>query len=443
MAVDAANELAFLAAAARRSIEDVRRTVRASPVRPKGRGSQFLEVVTTTLDALEARVGEREQEFNSATDPADRASALRKMRRTNHDVMAFHSYTPWIESATASKLGLGLTYFVNTMVERLMKHHADIVMTPSTDYMYETTYKPFEPALRRLGKTYPPGVPPIIIAYPVQEPDSLFLHLIIAHELGHSVIYEKKLDAQVFARDPDKAATQALLNQAVDEYINIEGVKRARATAKVSTILRSWVTELICDGIGLGLLGPSFILTAATFSTPFGGPEPGETHPPFTLRTSFLVGRADTWGWRELLTAEVPATFAWIEGRGQLPQQPGGMTYFLTLERVVKALEPTLEVVIADHLGDDRFHPDEYEDADGQPAKELRELLSHNVLPVQLPDLSAADGRAIILAGWLHALAETTDEPASLVKIIADSGFQGFLTKALEMATLVERWGEL
>lgn len=439
MAVDAAAELEFLAAAARRSIGDLRRSVDGVAVQAGGRGEHFIAVVRATLDALGARVQERQNDFAAAGDDAGRDAVIRQMRRTNRDVMAFHSFTPWIASAGDPSLGLGLIYFVRTMVAALLKHSADVITSPSMDYMYETTYKPFAQALSRLGGTYPVGVPPIIVQYPAQEPDSLFLHLIIAHELGHSVIYEENLTDDVYNAAPPSART--LLDQTVTEYESIEQVAAPLAATQVSAILRNWIDEVICDGIATGLLGPSFLLTAATFDTPFGGPRPSPTHPPFNLRTRSMLDRLASWGWRSILEGGVPkAILDWIDHRASVPQDAGTQLYYITLERVLDELAPAIESEITHHLGSDLFQPGDYADDEGLPAGELRELLDHNVLPAQLADGSSADGRAILLAGWLHALAQRVDEPASLVEAVADRDYQRFLAKALEMTTVLEKW---
>ena len=122
------------------------------------------------------------------------------------------------------------------MVRGLMKHPADVVISASDDYMYETTYKPFAAPLLRLGGAYPTGVPPIVVQYPKHEPDSLFLHLIIAHELGHSVIFEMNLTQTVYmGASPD---VHALLNTAQAEYAAIESVPHPVAATTVSGIFR-------------------------------------------------------------------------------------------------------------------------------------------------------------------------------------------------------------
>jgi hypothetical protein len=434
-----ANEFEFLVAAARRSIEDLRRSVAAVPSQPGGRGSHFLRVVDETLNALDRTVSGRESDFAAAVDETDRRAVIGAMRTINHNVMGFHSITPWVESTLGSNLALGLIYFVDEMVKGLLQGPADVVITPNTDYMYTARHRPFEQALRALGVTYPGAVSPLVIEYPIQEPASLFLHLIVGHEIGHAVIAEKGLDNDVFAQDPDPPRTQQLLQNAVQEYESVESQPPAVARARIAASLRSWVTELLCDHLAFGFLGPSFLLTAAVFSTPFGGPEPSATHPPFTLRTRLLMDRVDSWGWRSTLEASIPRTFGWIEAGSHVPQEAGARTYFQRLEEVIAALSTTIEGVVGNHLSTHRFEASEYD----ATATELRDLLTHGVLPAQLQDESAADHRSLVLAGWLEALDQRGDDPSTLPSIVGDRELQGFLTKSLEMSAVLDRWQKL
>lgn len=267
------------------------------------------------LDALDAGVGEQESKFAAAADEQERRAAVREMRRINLIAMSLHEVTPWIESAGVVPVSLGLVYFVDEMVTGILKQPADVVITPSGTYNYSTIHRPFGDLLNDLGVPYPSGVPPVIVAYPVHEPDSLFLHLIIAHELGHSAVNERKLDQEVLKQDPNNAATAAILAPAVGEYVAVVGGATTNATARgiLRAILANWLAGIICDGLALAFLGPSFVFTAAAFSKPFGGPEPSNTHPPFTLRTKLLIERLDAWGWRKPVEEAAPEIFQWIE----------------------------------------------------------------------------------------------------------------------------------
>jgi hypothetical protein len=48
--------------------------------------------------------------------------------------------------------------------------------------------------------------------------------------------------------------------------------------------LRDWIEELLCDHLAIEAAGPSFMWSFALFVLPLGYGEPGEEHPPNTVR---------------------------------------------------------------------------------------------------------------------------------------------------------------
>lgn len=347
-----------------------------------------------------------------------------------------HSTTPWIEAAHASRLALGLVYFLDEIATVLIQKRPDIIATPSADYMYSTVHKPFLYELNELQKSYPDGALPVVVHYPAQEVGSLFLHLVIAHELGHSVIQEHDLIKAVADKHPDTPGLQEALGQAVSEFASIDGVEAATATIRVRGIFIRWLMEALCDALSVGFLGPSFALTAAAFLTPFGSSLPSPTHPPQTLRTELLLHYLKTWGWEPLLEERVPGTLAWFEDTAATPMDAEGKTYFETLGTLIATLRETIEEVVAGRLGDMLFKPAGF----GEQATEIGAFLGAGVLPAQLLNGRPTDRRAVLLAGWLHRFEEEGGTPEKLPVVLADRRYQAFLAKALEMSTVLEHW---
>lgn len=437
MATDETSDFEFLTASARRSITNLRTTLERVPRAPGERGSHFLSVISATLDALEAAVSARESEFATSTDDTDRRAIVVAARQLNIYIMSLHSVAPDIESAAQPPLALGFIYFVDQLVTLLLRQRADVVMMPGLRYNYSTGFRPYEDLLQDLGVTvYPVSVPPIVVRFPIQETDSLFLHLIVAHELGHHVVEQERLDAQVMQQDPTPSANLASFTQAVADYQSINRVSAVRAHGEIARRFASWLSEFLCDAIGLAIIGPSYLLTFAAFITPVAGPEPGPSHPPAMLRMELLMNLLDAWGWRTLLDPELSSTMKWMDETAGRGQQVGQNTYYLSLEEIFERLFGTIRAVVETSLGSRRYSHDGYE----TQAAELRLLLANDVLPAQLEDRSAAHHRNIILAGWLHALARYQDEPTSLVRVVADRDYQRFLTKALEMSAVLETW---
>src|SRR5205823_3034 len=160
-------------------------------------------------------------------------------------------------------LGLGLVYFVDEMVAGLLRSTADVVMAPTAAYMYSTVYDIPKWLEGALNVPIPDGPTAIVVAYPVHEPDSLFLHLLIAHELGHSVVPAEGLIAKVHNRNPDDPTAGRTLATAAEHYSAVHGGGDREARAQVATILKDWLTELLCDALGLAFIGPSFLFTFA------------------------------------------------------------------------------------------------------------------------------------------------------------------------------------
>lgn len=370
----------------------------------------------------------------AAQDETEHRAAARYARRINYDLRLLHEAAPWVESARQAALGLGLVYFVDEMVAGLLKTPADVVMSPTASYMYSTVYDIPKWLEKSLNVATPEGPTAIVVAYPVHEPDSLFLHLLIAHELGHSVVPAAGLVGGVRKRDADEQTTGKILAEAVDSYRMKHNTTEKEARVQIATILRDWLTELLCDALGLAFLGPSFLFAFAAFSTPFEQTA-HESHPPFGLRTETLIAHLDAAGWRNIAESVAPNTVAWIVGATATPKDPEH-PYFEQLEAVTRHLAAALTAVARDHVGDAMFSHDADE------VRELTELLNERVLPAQIEEVPA-DRRSIVLAGWTYAFLTRKDEPASLADITADREHQRFLTKALEMSIVLDTWNTL
>lgn len=432
-----ASDFSFLVATAERGIADFRRALHRVRLGKRERGAQFVAAAEALLSAIEEGVRRREQEFPNAGDETDKESLVRAMRQITNDIRKVHSTTPWIEAAHASRLPLGLVYFVDEMATALLREHPDVITVPSPSYMYSTQHKPFGPELDALQHPYPDGMP-IIVHYPAQETESLFLHLLIAHELGHSVIRERDLLPKVADRAVGSVDIPRRLGDAVKQAVDIEQMDAFDATGSIGACFVRWLTEAVCDALALAFLGPSFLLSVTTFLTPFAGPRPSRTHPPNNLRMQLLLGYADIWGWRPLLEEKLPATLAWFDAIASEGMDSEGKTYFDTLGSLIGDLAPTIESVVSEHLGESLFTPGLYRAQES----DIDAFLDLEILPAQQPGGAPFDRRAILLAAWLHMFGEKGATPDKLPQVVGERGFQGFLAKALEMSAVLERWPE-
>ena len=92
----------------------------------------------------------------------------------DYDLKLLHEAAPWVESTRQGTLGLGLVYFVDEMVAALLRSPADIVMSPTADYMYSTLYDIPKWLEGALNVAIPDGPTAVVVAYPVHEPDCCF-----------------------------------------------------------------------------------------------------------------------------------------------------------------------------------------------------------------------------------------------------------------------------
>jgi hypothetical protein len=371
---------------------------------------------------------------HDASDDHERRAAARFARRINYDLRLLHEAAPWVESARQGSLGLGLVYFVDEMVEALLTVAADVVMAPTPDYMYSTVFDIPKWIEGTFNIPIPDGPTAMVVAYPTHEPDSLFLHLLIAHELGHSVVPAADLINKVRSSDPDPNVTGSALAQAATKYAAKHGDSAHVARLTVARMLRDWLTELLCDAVALAFLGPPFIFTTAAFGTPFEQTA-SESHPPFGLRTETLVTHLDLAGWKNAAERVAPETFGWIATPSATPADPDH-PYFEDVERAVRHLAPSVTAIARAHVGARVF---QYRSKEVQ---QLVHLLDERVLPVEYGG-KPADRRSIVLAGWVHAFKQRADDAASLAAITADRAHQRFLTKALEMSIVLEKWRTL
>ena len=100
-------------------------------------------------------------------------------------------------------------------------------------------------------------------------------------------------------------------------------------------------------------------------------------------------------------------------------------------------MAPFIHETVSDQLGTDVFA------AAPEDLAAIDLLLEHDVLPAQLPGGDSANCRTIVFAGWRRAFAKHGDDPTALAAILADKAFQRFLTKALEMSTVLKVWKAL
>ena len=493
---------AFLIDSARRAIERLRDLDELSPERwphreahgSESHGRVLVAHVRRTLATIEAFL-EEETRFARANrkswEPDDWDSASDRVRLVSAFVARMQRGLPWLRSAMSPTLPHGPRYLVEEMAGLIVKAVVDPVVHP--DIMFATEPWPFTFELSLLeehGIKLPvalEGTAPIVLSYPGADENTVLLHPLFGHELGHTAVMqsglsedESMLDAVV---DPmlSDAAFRSNLARAifdglafthpelhklpspgtdeqtdrVEDAHEVESVA-FEVAARYDTLerqLRSYAEELICDAVGIETMGPSYLFSFAAVVLSTSHDQPGRQHPPTVVRIRLMVEQLEESGWVDDLEERegsgyhpVPETIAWLKDvAGRAPTlEPGGLKF--VVESLSEAGDRVRAAVRA-HLGEGAcFRPDHYEAV----AENIADYLELFILPVESPPTQDDEGRprrgvaierrSLLLAGWIYMFKELGDAPLTLSTSLLNDDFQLFLTKALEMSRVAEEW---
>jgi hypothetical protein len=425
------DDLSTLREIGRRHVDDLSSALPAGGESP--RGSALVKLVGEALNAMTLALDALPGEFASAQDDKDREAVVEKARGYTYQLRQLHMALPWVESASHHHVSQGTVLLFDAMAEAMLGVAADVIPTPNETYMYAVRAKPFRSAFVSVKKPYPSLSPPVIVYYPAGEVDSVFLHLIAAHELGHGAVLERDLIQGVKTAHGDLTPVYAKLSDAANALHNATALDLTLATAEVTRVFRNWLEELLCDALALSYLGPSFLLASATFGVQFSGSTPGSSHPSNAFRTHLLLEQLDAMGWTSEFQEELPQVHSWLADIASKPMDPSAGAHYEHIQDALDLLAATIRHVT--DLRDLAFTPNAFTDR-----AELAELISARILPAQLLNGKPTRRRSVIYAGWLHAFGEAGDHAANLARITADRSLQAFLTKALEMSVILQKW---
>lgn len=429
-------EFRFLNESAKRFVGLLARSLFEAPRRDH-RGSALSRHIEATAKGVLAKLDETADEYRAAADDRDRDAAITKARLLGSYARFMHRSLPWLEDARRSPLDLGALYFVDELAVRLLGERADVVPTRSDEYSTERW--PFEPIFPALGLTVGDGPVPIIINVPALELRTYLLLPLFAHELGHTVVWRGDLLSKALAPLRASSGYDKRFEAARDDFAAKSSFSQQRARLVINQRLEYWIEELLCDQIALQHLGPSFLLAFATYVISLGWNEPGERHPPATLRVAHLNRWLHRVGWESHLQSKLPTIASWLSAVGQTSRQAGqgeALTFILdTLDGVCDDLADEVSAA----LGDEVYVPGAFEAEE----RTIAELLEFEILPVQDSRTRAAfDRRAIMYSSWLSIITEVGEAVENLPRALEQVESQEFFTKALEMSCLLHNWSD-
>ncbi len=201
-----------------------------------------------------------------------------------------------------------LTLPFTSLVENLLREEAtiELIFEPDDDYSYDLSVldelrqiaQKFTSSLRDLLGDLPQL---IAITYPKQLEAETLGHVIIAHEIAHTIVDH---EPPGFDGPPIiEAIEDAITNHydSVRKAIEGSGVSEKDVDGRTTEAIdrtRRWYEELVCDALALGMVGPVYVFALADFELASnrwaqirGGPGYG-THPGLTWRLRRAIAQA-------------------------------------------------------------------------------------------------------------------------------------------------------
>lgn len=426
-------DLQLLLAAAHHEIAALRDDPRLSTPLPGKRGTALRDHVLDLIGAVEHRMA---QNPSSSAMQGARSAFARSMRQSIGMLQGAHAALPWLEATRKPTVNLGSLYVTEEWARTLVGGDLDLVVVPDPEFMYATTSWPFSAVISTTPGFTPANTRrPVVLNYPLSDADRVLLHPIFAHELGHASVDEYDLvDAVEAQLDSDPAFTTALQDTVNDLAGSLwPGATQTQISGTLRGWLRDWIEELLCDHLAIETAGPAFIWPFALFVLPHGYGEPGGEYPPNTVRMKLALDHLARRGWRPYMERVAPGITAWLDQVAADANSALSRPFTFLRDQLLAHASVLQDTAMSRACGE------ALDPATSEPAAdEAASLLAHLILPVGLDE--PLDGRAILLGGWQHAVADHGDHPAGLVQALTDRRLQELIGKAIEMSTVASAW---
>lgn len=421
----------LLLAAARHKISELRDDPRLSESLPGSRGSALRGHVLDLIGAVDHRMA---QQPSTGASQRARSSFARNMRQGIAMLGGAHAALPWLDATRRPNVNMGSLYVTEEWAQLLIGPDIDLVVVPDPEFMYSTVNSPFAAVINKTPGFVPATVQrPVVLNYPLSDADRLLLHPIFAHELGHASVKTHGLVAAVATELDNRPVFTTALQDAVNNMAASTGLTQTQVSGLLRGWLHDWIEELLCDHLAIEAAGPAFMWAFALFVMPQGYGEPGQEHPPNTLRMKLALSHLARRGWRPYMERVAPGLTAWLDGIAS--DATGHLEgHFAFLRDQLTTHATIIQDTAMGRTGGAALEPGPSEpDAD-----EAADLLQRLILPVGLGD--PLEARTILLGGWQQAIQKHGDKPAGLVAAVADRRLQELVGKAIEMSTVASAW---
>jgi hypothetical protein len=399
----------------------------AAPTDIGPRGGSLTALIHEMLNRLEQAAQIAKVAIRDAGSDRARAAGTRKLLRVSTQLDTLHILIADYGADVGRKdLPVGLLYLIDSLIDTMLREGADSVVHLDSVRMYSTLpLLPWAAGFLEDESILEWKAAPIVFNLPALDPTNILLSPILAHEVGHSAVRTWSLLGNVIGRG-DAGAIGAKLKECLTDDPDANTVAWEKR-------LYDWLEELLCDALATVLAGPSFLFASAGFlPAPAHGRDTG-THPFPADRIRLTLSQLDSLGWTSFLDERAPVLTTWLKSLAEDAPEPRTSEEAF-LRAVVESFKEPLLSVAQEHVGSQLREP-EY----SVVTEELEELLLMGI-PLGRLDSGKPDTWHIILAAWLIALRRHGEEPAGLAKSLADTKYNRFLVKSLELTRVAELW---
>lgn len=308
----------------------------------------------------------------------------------------------------------------------------------------------------------------IAIGFPGLEIERFLVHCVIAHELGHCLYVEHKLESRLLplvkpderrvediVKDLAQARVEAgfdieravAMQHTLSEYFSELEIRRF-LTTQITDISKRWVKELTCDAIAYCLFGPAYLFSVLSFlTTAVLFDDDRGTHPPNRMRLLLLYKLLDMEKpeGKEVVTPEVDIILeSWRSAT--LSREPRFTDPIRSLAgtAIMGIYQDIIDTAISAVGAIGAYSVSEH----AVQLKKLMERVKLLVPPNELIENGAAQDvsfQSIINAGWLAYIshAQALAEKYQWDPWECKGRLNGLIAKAVEINEIQRRWSEV
>jgi len=305
----------------------------------------------------------------------------------------------------------------------------------------------------------------VTVGFPGLEMRRLLVHSVIAHELGHCLYVERKLENKLLPLvKPDAQELDALVRETaqtkigpeaeqtptgqrtLSEYITEVEIK-SLLTRQINYLAKLWVKELACDAIGYCLFGPAYLFAALDFLTvAYAFDNDLGTHPPNRMRFRLLYKMLDKeTGCFNILAPQVKSFLdSWRAITGSQEPRFTNPVRKLTGTAILNIYDRIVSITTSAVGSAGPYSAPEHATELQQLVKRAEALIPPNEL-IENGVSREVKFQSVLNAGWLVYLTglEAIQEKFDLEPWECKIKFNEVIARAVELNEIQRRWREV